>query len=123
MISDPYAWTKHGIKTISLVVSQRSLVPLSQRSSTYNIPTHYLFHYLQISHAFTTQFSQSSCMVVQSELEWVLRSECDEKPTSDLYSHFKFVSLPPLEGLWNLWQRDNPDLDNDDWDNVWDHPF
>lgn len=81
------------------MVSQHSLVPLPQLFFNCNIPMHYLIRYLQLSHAFTAQFLQSSCMVVQSELELVLHSECDKKPTSHLYSHFIFVSLSPLDGL------------------------
>lgn len=63
---DPDAWTKYSVKLISHIVSQNALVPFSQVSSMNNIPNHYLFCYLQLSHAFAAQFPQSSCMVVQS---------------------------------------------------------
>lgn len=104
---DPYAWTKHGIKLISHIVSQASLLPFSHLSSIYNLPKYHQFHYFQLSHAFAAQFPHSSCILVQSELEKTLRSGCAEKPTSHLYAHLIFVSLPPLD-------KDIPTLDNGD---------
>lgn len=122
-LPDPFAWTKYGIKIISHIVSQMSLSPLSHLSSMYNIPHHYQFCYLQLSHAFAAQFPRASCIVVQSGLEKTLRTRCAEKPTSQLYEHLVYVSLPPLDRLWSRWQLDIPSLDNDDWDDVWDFPF
>lgn len=122
-LTDPQLWTKYGIKLISQVVSQTSLLSFDQLSSMYNVPKHYQFRYFQLAHAFAAQFSHSSCTLTQSEREKTLRSGCAEKPTSRLYAHLVYVSLPPLDGLWSRWQRDIPALDNDDWDDVWDFPF
>lgn len=112
-MSDPYAWTKYGIKWISQIELHQFLDPLSQLN----------FCHLQLVNAFAAEFPCSSCMVVQSGLERTLRMECGEKPTSHLYFHLIFVSLPPLEGLWIRWQHDIPALDNDDWDDVWNFPL
>lgn len=122
-ISDPYAWTKYNIELISQIVLHNYQVPLSQLSSTNNVPNYYQFCYLQLSHAFAAQFPHSSCMVVQSGLERTLRSECAQKPTFHVYAHLVFVSLTPLEGLWCRWQRNIHALDNEDWDDIWDFPF
>lgn len=74
-ISDPYTWTKYDIKLISQIVSQNALVPLSQLSSTNNLPNYYQLRYLQLCHAFATQFPHSSCTVVQSG--WREHSDLD----------------------------------------------
>lgn len=122
-LTDPQVWTKYGIKLISQVVSQASLLSFSQLSSLYNLPKHYQFRYFQLMHAFAAQFPCSTCILTQSELEKTLRSSCTEKPTSRLYAHLVYVSLPPLDSLRSCWQRDIPVLDDDDWDDIRDFPF
>lgn len=88
----------------------------------FNLPSSHLFRYYQLSHVFNAHFAQAKT-IEQSILEMVLRSHRLEKPASRLYSHFITVSPPALEGLMARWLRDIPDLDNDDWDEVWDSPF
>lgn len=96
-------------------MSHQSLIPLSQLSFMYNIPTYYHFHHLQLSHAFAAQFPRSSCMVFQSGLERVLRMECEEKPAPHIYSHLIFGSPSHFEGLCTYWQCVIHALDNNDW--------
>lgn len=109
---------KYNIKTISQVpvITNQSLIPLPLLSPTYNIPVSYYFRYLQFSHAFRCQFPQSAPQVIQSALEDVLRSECST-------SHLTTISLPAMEGFRARWSQDIPELDYDDWDDVWDFPF
>lgn len=120
---DPQIWTRYGIKLISQVVSCTSLLSFCQLSSQYNLPQHYQFRYLQLSHAFEAQFPRSSCILIQSKLETTLRSGCTKKPISHIYQHLIYESLPPLDGLLSRWQRDIPALSGEDWDGVWDFPF
>lgn len=122
-LPEPHAWTKFNIKTITQVVINQSLVPLSKLISDFNVPHTYFFHYLQFSHAFSSQFPRSAHQIVKSTLEDLLRSDCIRKPTSQLYSHLVMTSLPVLEKLRAQWSHDIPDLDNDDWDDIWDFPF
>lgn len=122
-LPEHHAWTKFNIKTVTQIVSNQSLVPLSKLNSDCNIPQSYFFRFLQLSHAFGCQFSSSPPQLNQSSLEDLLRSDCTKKPTSQLYSHLTITSLPTLEKLRSKWSRDIPDFDSDDWDDVWDFPF
>lgn len=105
------------------IIFNQSLVPLSKLNSDFNIPQSYFFRFLQLSHAFSHQFSNSPPQLVQSSLEDLLRSDCAKKPTSQLYSHLTVTSLPTMEKLRSKWSHDIPNFDNDDWDDIWDFPF
>lgn len=61
--------------------------------------------------------------MVQLGLERVLRFECTEKPTSVLYAHLLRVSSPELSKLRQHWVWDIPELDSEDWEDMWDFPF
>lgn len=90
----------------------------------FTIPGSHFFRYLQLSHAFSCQFSHSNPQLIQPSLEDVLRLDCikkkNKKTTSQIYSHLLRVSLPAMEKLRARWLQDVPELDGD---NIWDFPF
>lgn len=65
-LPEPYAWTKFNIKTVSQIVDNQSLAPLPLLSSKCNVPESYLFHYFQLSIAFSSQFSHFAPQIIQS---------------------------------------------------------
>ena len=88
-----------------------------------NAPPSHGFRYLQLSHAFRAQFPPGEKQLVQSDLERILRFDCASKPTSVLYAHLLRVSSPELSRLRQQWGRDDPELDSEDWVDIWDFPF
>lgn len=58
-----------------------------------------------------------------SSLEETVLSDCPKKPMSVLYSHQCFVTLREISILWKKWLVDIPDLDRDDWSDIWDLSF
>lgn len=122
-LPDPYAWTHFKIKTVTQIILDKSLISFSQLISDFNIPQSYSFRFLQLSHAFSCQFSGSPLQLVQSALEKLLRLDCTKNAASKLYLHLTTVSLPNLEKLRSKWSKDIPELNEDDLDNIWDSPF
>lgn len=49
--------------------------------------------------------------------------ECLEKPTLVLNNKLLLFFLPDLCDIRQKWLRDIPDLDDEDWEDVWDFPF
>lgn len=116
-------WAKYNITLIFHIVANGSLRFFASLSADYNIPLSHLFRYLQLSHAFSSQFSTTPLRLKQSDLEHVICTGCLEKPASVLYNHLPLATLPDLCNLHQMWSRDMPELDNEDWEDIWDVPF
>lgn len=52
----PIAWTKFNIKLVRDVTLELSLYPFDYFVTNHNIPSSYIFQYLQLSNAFRSQF-------------------------------------------------------------------
>lgn len=52
-----------------------------------------------------------------------LRVKDLEKPTSQLYGSLLVAAGPELSPLRRKWVGDIPELDEDDWREIWDFPF
>lgn len=81
----------------------------------WNIPDSYIFHYMQLSHTLTAQFPQGLPQPIESGLEQVVRIKSIKKPISVLYTHLLTVSLSGMRELRSRWERDIPELEEEDW--------
>lgn len=76
-------WTVKGIKTIEHIFEHLFL--LMSLNKRFVLPNHYFFGFLQITHAFSTQFSSQLVTLLQSNLESLLRDEQLDKLLSNIY--------------------------------------
>lgn len=122
-LPEPQVWAKYKITLISQVVENHSLWSLNYLYAPYNVPASYSFRDFQLFHAFGCQFPNASLRLNQSDWENFLWMECLEKPTLVLNNKLLLFFLPDLCDIQQKWLRDIPDLDDEDWEDVWDFPF
>lgn len=111
MLLKPSAVTKYGIST------PKSATPCFCYT---NFPQHIMC--LLVTYSATYSSPHIHCRPVNFG-GGSPNTVCFAKPTSRLYSHLLLVSSQALDWLRAWWQRDIPDLDNDDWEDIWDLPF
>lgn len=104
-LPDPVAWTRFSIKLVKDITSDFTLHFFDHFVSHHNVPPSHLFRYLQLYHAFRSQFPPGGAQLVSLDLERVLSFECSDKPTSTsmhtssvcpLPSYRCFISADPL---------------------------
>lgn len=87
------------------------------------MPNWYFFRYLQLSHAFKSQFGSDSLDIESSPIESLLSEENLKTPLSEVYKGL-FVETPKmLNKCRDTWSAIIPDFGRDDWDDMWDHTF
>lgn len=71
----------------------------------FTIPGSHFFRYLQLSHAFSCQFSHSNPQLIQPSLEDVLRLDCIKKKIKKQLPRYTLISL---EFPYQLWKNSGP---------------
>lgn len=122
-ISDPWVWAQHSTTFFNDIVEGGHLVSFANLSAKCRLPSQYYFRYVQVVHAFRSQPPRGSITILQSVLESLLWEDCLSKPTSALHQILLSDTTPKLSSLRKKWQLDIPDLDQEDWEKLWDKPF
>lgn len=93
----------------------KSLIPL---------PNSYFFWFLQQRHAYNAQFGSSPLTIYQFDMELLLRDESLEKPLSTIYKALQPTNCAPGSGgSLCLLAGGLPELDSEDWEDIWDYSF
>lgn len=80
----------------------------------YDLLNSHLFRYLQLRHAFNTQFENSQVALCTSTLEDLLRDKSMTKPMSVIYKELLPNVHRGLETLRARWVEDFPTMDTED---------
>lgn len=88
---DPMVWVSQGI-IVEDIVTDRSLLTFKQLKAKYDLSHSYYFRYLQLWHAFQTQFQDQAIEIKPLTLENVLKDVDLSKTLSVAYK--EMFSLP-----------------------------
>lgn len=58
--------------------------------------------------------------LAHSNIEPLVQEDCLLKPTSALYQHILEITTGDLSSLQQKWLVDIPNMDNEDWEEIWD---
>lgn len=111
-IPDPYIWASRGIKYLDQICFGGQLQTFDWLKHQHDLPSSYLFRYLQLRHAFNTQFDNQPAARYTSALEILLRDESMVKPLSTFYKELLPSIHTGLEFLRIKWLVDFPELDD-----------
>lgn len=78
-IPDPVIWASKGVKTLGDIVKGGELSQFAGLKQRFGLPNPYLFRYLQLRHAFISQFGFTRVTMKPSTLENVLLDESIKK--------------------------------------------
>lgn len=113
-IPNPNVWVNKGITFLDQIFSECQLQTFDRLKHQHGLLNSYLFRFLQLRHAFSSQFENHQVAFYTSALEGLLKDEFMVKPLSTIYKE----SLPSihtgLETLTTKWLVDFPDLDTED---------
>lgn len=116
----PIIWTRLGIKTVGSAVGNRLFLPFDALKHQYQLPNSHLFRYIQFRHAL---FGSSNLSVKVNDLESFLRDGDLTKTLSTIYKQL-FMNTPKvLLSCRTAWKTDFPQLDGEDWDDIWGPTF
>lgn len=73
------------------------------------------FRYLQLRHAFRSQFPLSLVLEITG-VKRLLSAVDETKPLSTLYSALVGLDTSKVSQLFSVWQADVPTLTDDDWE-------
>lgn len=107
-IPDPVIWARYSIRTLADIVLSSGLRSFDDLKDERGLPNHMFFRYLQLRHAYRTQFPQPITLEVSS-VESI-------KQLSVLYAEFKVLNTSVVTRLFLKWQADIPRLADDDWE-------
>lgn len=122
-IPDPIIWARVGVKQLKYIVGGKKLLNFNQLKDKHGLPNWFFFRYLQLSHAFKTQFASDSLDLGSSPLESLLCEENLKKPLSEVYKGLCVETPKMLSKCRDTWSALIPDFRRDDWDDMWDHTF
>lgn len=122
-LPDSMIWACKGIKVLKDITSEGELCTFDQLKARHDLPNSFFFRYLQLRHAFKEQFTGQRIEYLPSLLENILLEEDLVKPLSSVYkSLFKKTPLG-ITKCRERWEREIADIQGEDWDDMWDHPF
>lgn len=113
-IPDPHVWAVKGIKYIEQICSEGELRTVDGFKHQYDISNTHLFRYLQLRHAFSTQFGNQLVVLYASALINLLRDDTLGKPLSTIYKELLSSLNTGLETLKNKCLTNFPALDDED---------
>lgn len=114
-IPDPVIWARYGIVTLGDIVSQGQLITFDDLKSRKDLPNQMFFRFLQLRHAFRSQFPNPITLWM-SDLEAELRAPEGTKLLSFIYNKLALLDTSRVSQLLTTWQHDIPDLTEDDWE-------
>ena len=120
---DPMGWATRGIKTLKDVTMDGELLTFDQLKARHDLPNNQLFRYLQLRHALKSQFKVLAIESVPSRLEEMLSTEDLPKTLSVSYKKLFATSPGAVVKCRDKWVSEVPDIQGEDWDEMWTHPF
>lgn len=99
------------------------LLPFLDLKQKFKLPNLYLFCYLQLRHAFVSQFGSTKLDLRSSALENILLDDSMKKTLSKLYKELFPISPPSVVKCREQWMVEVPDLGAEEWDDLWSVPF
>ncbi|OCT82660.1 hypothetical protein XELAEV_18025190mg [Xenopus laevis] len=111
-------WGSMVIKYLAQIVEGGQLKPNQTLRAEHQLPTHMIFRYMQLSHAFQAQFQISPLDISQSTLERYLRQPGLQKAIAWIYAILLKPSGSHLERLRLKWKADIPAMDEEAWKGV-----
>lgn len=84
-IPDPIIWAGVRIKRLQDGVEGGRLSPFDRFKASYQLPNWHLFRYLQLKHAFMSQFGSDALELQSSALEFLLHDDSLVKLMSKMY--------------------------------------
>lgn len=100
-----------------------TLLSFLQLKTGHDLPNLYLFMYLQLVHAFQTQFREVRVESLPLALETLLSDEDLVRPLSVTYKEF-FQKMPSaISKCREKWAAEVPEIQGEDWDDIWTQPF
>lgn len=69
------------------------------------------------------QFGNQSVTITPSRIEPLLLADILEKPLSSIYRNLQPTIHYGLDRLLSCWHAEVPELDSEDWKDVWDYPM
>lgn len=111
-LSDAQWWRSQGVLTLWDISEDNVFLSFEQVQTKYDIPRQLFYRYLQLRHAFTTQFPLPRPCISHYPLIGVLRSQGPRGLISALYTHLirSKISLSPA---LIRWRELIPDLTDD----------
>lgn len=110
----PSLWIRYGITTLGDIVSEGQLLTFDDLKHSRDLPNHMFFRYLQLRHAFRSQFPNGIDLQL-SDLENMLQ-DLDGGTLSNIYNKLVVLDTSKVSRLYTTWQKDIPDLTDDDWE-------
>lgn len=110
-VPDPGFWAARGVRRLEHICSDGSLLSFDSLKEKFGLTNRQFLRYLQIRHAFATQFGSLPVLRLRSNLESMLWYTQLDKPTSNIYKALLPSVHFELEALFSKWQREIPDLD------------
>lgn len=89
----------------------------------YTLPNSHFFKYMQLRHAFYSQFGREPLDREPSDLELLTCSDSLAEPVSSLYKDLFQETVLLMEPCRQAWEAVAPGLDKDDWDDMWGTAF
>lgn len=83
------------------------------------LPNSHFFRYIQLRHAFYSQFGREPLNLDPSDLELLTRSDSLVIPVSSIYKDLFQETGTLMEPCRLPWEAVAPVLDGDDWDDMW----
>lgn len=102
---------------------EEALLSFDTLKQRFELPSRYFFRYLQVRHTFSTKFDAQPLTLLQSNIESLLHDDQLVNPLSNIYKSLLPSVHFGLESLYSKWQEDFPNLDTEDWEEVWEYPF
>lgn len=109
-IPNPGVWACKGIKYINQICFEGRLQTFNRLKQQHKLPNSHLFRFLQLRHAFNTQFENAQVAFYTLNLETLLRDEALSNPLSTIYKALLHNVHTGLENLKAKWVVDFPTL-------------
>uniref|UniRef100_A0A803J3Y7 Uncharacterized protein n=1 Tax=Xenopus tropicalis TaxID=8364 RepID=A0A803J3Y7_XENTR len=108
-------WASYGVKQLQDILVNGNLKQFQELKESHQIPQTMHFNYLQLRHAFHSQFPTKPVEMKDTTLEKYVRRENLIKPLSWYYTILWQANPDPLAKVREKWMRDIPSLTEEMW--------
>uniref|UniRef100_A0A803JYC0 Reverse transcriptase domain-containing protein n=1 Tax=Xenopus tropicalis TaxID=8364 RepID=A0A803JYC0_XENTR len=108
-------WASHGIKHLQDILTNGDIKHFQTLRGSHQIPQTMHFNYLQLRHAFHSQFPTRPVELQETTLEKYIRRENLTKALSWYYTILWQANPDPLAKVREKWMRDIPNLTEETW--------
>lgn len=114
-IPDPVVWARYGVITLGDIVAQGQLITFDALKSEKDLPNHMFFRFLQVRHAFRSQFP-GPLTLEETPIEKVLKNQEGGRTLSVVYNLLVTQDTSKVSQLCERWRVDVPELSDGDWE-------